>query len=67
MSGNRIIDINVTDYILGAIDFFPEDIKWRASLCATMHIFNIMADQEILNKEQKGIFHTIVANLLWIL
>ena len=44
MNSVSTVDINMTDYIEEAINFFPKEIKKRVSSCATRNTFNVWVD-----------------------
>jgi hypothetical protein len=60
------LQIETKKYIREAIETFGEDVSKRVSSAATKKLFKINPATEDLDTERAGIFHSVVAKLLWV-
>ena len=63
---DKKIQIDMREQLQEAIDMFPENIPMKASSPASRSLFQVDDNTEQLNKHQSEIFHSIVAELLFI-
>jgi hypothetical protein len=64
--GNGEVQIFMKDYILEAIEMFPEDCTGKAVTPARNHLFRVNPTGTKLSEERRAILHSITAKLLFV-
>jgi hypothetical protein len=60
------VKIGAKEYILEAIDEFPEDVGTFFKTPAAQHLFDVDDECEKLDEGTRQLFHSIFAKLLWV-
>ena len=58
--------VGAKDYILEAVDEFPENVGPFFKTPAAQHLFDVDEECEKLDEETRQAFHSIFAKLLWV-
>jgi hypothetical protein len=65
-TGNGEVQILMKDYILEALEMFPEDCTGKAVTPARNHLFKVDPTMTKLSEERRALLHSITAKLLFV-